>query len=85
MEPSGPARGTTGAGGNGLRELAAAARCPARACTQNARASGLVEWLTENAMKPGYDYIHEFAYGIEFILDGLERARTTPKSAPAAD
>ena len=44
----------------------------------------LIEWLTENAMKPGYDYIHEFDYGIEFILDGLERARTTSTSAPAA-
>jgi len=43
----------------------------------------LIEWLTEHAMKPGYDYANEFDYGIEFILDGLEGvlASNTPTSA----
>jgi AcrR family transcriptional regulator len=35
----------------------------------------LVDFLTEHAMKPGYDYGHEFEYGLDVILDGLERAR----------
>lgn len=35
----------------------------------------LVEFMTEHAMKPGYDYGDEFEYGLDVILDGLERAR----------
>jgi AcrR family transcriptional regulator len=35
----------------------------------------LVEILTEHVMKPGYDYGDEFEYGLDVILDGLERAR----------
>ena len=30
-------------------------------------------------MKPGYDYAHEFDYGIDFILDGLEAALVAHK------
>jgi hypothetical protein len=26
-------------------------------------------------MKPGYDYGEEFEYGLDLILDGLERVR----------
>jgi AcrR family transcriptional regulator len=37
----------------------------------------LVEFITEHAMKPGYDYADEFKYGLEVILDGLKRARGT--------
>jgi AcrR family transcriptional regulator len=37
----------------------------------------LVEILTEHVMKPGYDYGDEFEYGVDVILDGLERARDT--------
>ena len=33
----------------------------------------LVEFITEHAMKPGYDYGDEFEYGLDVILDGLER------------
>lgn len=33
----------------------------------------LVEFITEHAMKPGYDYGNEFEYGLDLILDGLER------------
>ena len=35
----------------------------------------LVEFLAEHVMKPGYDYGDEFEYGLDVILDGLERAR----------
>ena len=35
----------------------------------------LVEFLSEHVMKPGYDYGDEFEYGLDVILDGLERAR----------
>jgi AcrR family transcriptional regulator len=35
----------------------------------------LVEFITELAMRPGYDYGDEFTYGLDLILDGLERAR----------
>jgi hypothetical protein len=32
----------------------------------------LVAFITEHAMKPGYDYADEFEYGLDLILDGLE-------------
>jgi AcrR family transcriptional regulator len=35
----------------------------------------LVEFITEHALRPGYDYGDEFEYGLDVILDGLERAR----------
>jgi AcrR family transcriptional regulator len=37
----------------------------------------LVEMFIEHAMKPGYDYGDEFAFGLDLILDGLERLRDT--------
>jgi AcrR family transcriptional regulator len=33
----------------------------------------LLEILTDHVMKPGYDYGDEFEYGLDLILDGLER------------
>jgi AcrR family transcriptional regulator len=33
----------------------------------------LVEFIAEHAMKPGYDYGNEFEYGLDIILEGLER------------
>lgn len=33
----------------------------------------LVEFATERVMRPGYDYGDEFDFGLELILDGLER------------
>jgi AcrR family transcriptional regulator len=33
----------------------------------------LARFITEHAMKPGYDYADEFGYGLDVILDGLER------------
>jgi AcrR family transcriptional regulator len=35
----------------------------------------LVAFITEHAMKPGYDYAAEFEYGLDLILDGLEKLR----------
>ena len=35
----------------------------------------LADFITEHAMQPGYDYADEFEYGLDVILDGLERAR----------
>jgi AcrR family transcriptional regulator len=35
----------------------------------------LVEFITEHAMKPGYDFGYEFEYGLDLLLDGLERVR----------
>jgi hypothetical protein len=36
----------------------------------------LAAFITEHAMKPGYDYGTEFEYGLELILDGLARAKS---------
>ncbi|MFK0254260.1 TetR/AcrR family transcriptional regulator [Streptomyces sp. NPDC090445] len=33
----------------------------------------LVEFAREHVMRPGYDYAAEFDYGLDLILDGLER------------
>ncbi len=35
----------------------------------------LVAFITDHAMKPGYDYGDEFEYGLDLILDGLDPAR----------
>jgi AcrR family transcriptional regulator len=35
----------------------------------------LIEFLIERAMKPGYRYGDEFEFGLELILDALERVR----------
>jgi AcrR family transcriptional regulator len=35
----------------------------------------LLEILTEHVMKPGYDYGDEFEYGLDALLDSLERSR----------
>jgi len=37
----------------------------------------LAEMIVEHAMQPGYDYADEFAFGLDLILDGLERIRGT--------
>jgi AcrR family transcriptional regulator len=34
----------------------------------------LTEMLADHVMQPGYDYGDEFEYGLDVILDGLERA-----------
>ena len=35
----------------------------------------MVEILTDHVMQPGYDYGEEFEYGLDLILDGVERVR----------
>jgi AcrR family transcriptional regulator len=35
----------------------------------------LAEMITKHAMKPGYDYAKEFEFGLDLILDGLDRLR----------
>ena len=36
----------------------------------------MVEILTDHVMQPGYDYGEEFEYGLDLILDGVERVRS---------
>jgi hypothetical protein len=36
----------------------------------------LVAMIAEH-IKPGYDYVDEFEYGLDLILDGLEKASST--------
>jgi AcrR family transcriptional regulator len=38
----------------------------------------LTEMAVEHILRPGYDYGDEFEFGLDLILDGLERARRTP-------
>jgi hypothetical protein len=33
----------------------------------------LAEVITDHALQPGYDYAEEFGFGLDLILDGLER------------
>jgi AcrR family transcriptional regulator len=37
----------------------------------------LAAFITEHAMKPGYDFADEFEYGLDLILHGIERALVT--------
>ncbi len=37
----------------------------------------LAQLTNEHVLQPGYDYGNEFEFGLELILDGLERARAT--------
>jgi AcrR family transcriptional regulator len=36
----------------------------------------LAEFTVDHVLRPGYDYGDEFGYGLDLILDGLERARS---------
>ena len=40
----------------------------------------LADLTVEHILQPGYDYGNEFQFGIELILDGLERARDSDVS-----
>ncbi len=40
----------------------------------------LAELTVEHVLRPGYDYGKEFTFGLDLILDGLERARDTAKA-----
>jgi AcrR family transcriptional regulator len=37
----------------------------------------LAEMITDHAMQPDYDYAEEFEFGLDLILDGLEKLRDT--------
>jgi hypothetical protein len=37
----------------------------------------LMEFIREHAVKPGYRYGDEFGYGLDLILEGIERARAS--------
>lgn len=37
----------------------------------------LAAFITEHAMQPGYDFADEFEYGLDVVLDGVERAVAT--------
>ena len=32
--------------------------------------------ITDHAMNPGYDFAEEFEFGLDLILDGLDRLRS---------
>jgi AcrR family transcriptional regulator len=42
----------------------------------------LAELTTQHVLQPGYDYGDEFEFGLDLILDGLERARSARKRTP---
>ena len=42
----------------------------------------LAELTTKHVLQPGYDYGKEFEFGLNLILDGLERARTPLRKPP---
>ncbi len=42
----------------------------------------LAELTTEHVLQPGYDYGDEFEYGLDLVLDGLERARRSTTTSP---
>jgi hypothetical protein len=41
----------------------------------------LTEMIVEHALQPGYAYGDEFLFGLDLILDGLERAHRTAQPA----
>jgi AcrR family transcriptional regulator len=68
----------------GAREQAPEA---ARAFLQQFRSDeypNLAEMVEGHAMKPGYDYADEFEFGLDLILDGLERLRNAPHARRGA-
>jgi AcrR family transcriptional regulator len=42
----------------------------------------LTELAVEHVLQPGYDYGDEYAFGLELILDGLERLAAEPRPEP---
>jgi AcrR family transcriptional regulator len=44
----------------------------------------LTELTVEHVLRPGYDYGTEYQFGLDLILDGLERARNTAQSPSAS-
>ena len=44
----------------------------------------LAELTTEHVLRPGYDYGNEFEFGLDLILDGLERASDRAGNRPVS-
>jgi AcrR family transcriptional regulator len=44
----------------------------------------LTEMTVEHVLQPGYDYGNEYLFGLDLILDGLDRARETAWSRSAS-
>ena len=42
----------------------------------------LAEFTVEHILRPGYDHGSEFEFGLDLVLDGLERSRDTALSVP---
>ncbi len=42
------------------------------------------EMAVQHALQPGYDYGNEYLYGLDLILEGLDRARETAQSRAAS-
>ena len=40
----------------------------------------LAEFMFGHVLQPAYDYGHEYEFGLDLILDGLERAHRTAQS-----
>jgi hypothetical protein len=40
----------------------------------------LTELTVQHVLQPGYDYADEFEFGLDLILDGLDRVRHTVSS-----
>lgn len=40
----------------------------------------LFELMAQHVLQPGYDYANEFTFGLDLVLDGLERARDSEKA-----
>jgi hypothetical protein len=45
----------------------------------------LAEFTAEHVLQPGYDYGSEYEYGLDLILDGLDRALGAERQSSAAD
>jgi AcrR family transcriptional regulator len=45
----------------------------------------LAEMITEHALRPGYDYALEFEFGLDLVLDGVERLVAATGPAPARE
>jgi Tetracyclin repressor-like, C-terminal domain len=43
----------------------------------------LTELTVEYVLQPGYDYGNEYEFGLDLILDGLERTRDTAQPVPS--
>jgi hypothetical protein len=42
----------------------------------------LAELTSRHVLQPGYDYADEFIFGLDLVLDGLERARDAENATP---